>query len=842
MANDWNDVKPVGCKHWLVLPAVYSDALSYGDQIAHFCAALNKLIQNNNTLPEYIQQMIQEYINGGVIGEIVQSVIAEFILNVKYPPEGLTPAVGDGSSDDTEAVQGCIDYAASHNGMAVYFPSGAYSVQSLTLKSEVSLFGFDRYSTKLVLRGGATTPMISLNGSNCGIYNLTLDGNAGVQVENINVIAMNAQDVLLDNLIIQNGYQLLVYNGTGGDLQINDVIFGNAVYKCVDISGNSVVQAKGLKFNQLSSVSGVNVITISSDLGMYEIISNLVCETCLDISGNDNYVYGLVSGATNPYIDNGLRNTIDFKGDVKLEHYVGNTGTTVEGNVGYTVNKAYTEIVNGIYTSTHNSDEIKTVEGKFTTKANSIEENVTDKKNVQSNSYSETITKAKTITAGSVNENITGAKTVEANTSTENVTGAKILTAGSVNENITGNKTVNCKNETHNANIFDIANTLKYKDPVSVNSFYSNVPVLDRSGNTYNLMVATGETEELSGTIGRSDYLITIGDSYGRGEGSGTLYKYTPWVNLIKDYLGLTENVNYWTRSLGGAGFKGNAGGKNFAELLSELSTVISAENKLKVGKILVAGGYNDNSNEVAVSNITEFFNVAKANFPNATVYVASIGWGYDTFINSRIINNVVPVYVQGAAINGGIYITNSQYSLHNYTWFDKDGIHPNNAGQEHIAQMLLSGLLTGSCDNVYNLAPISVTPNTDVCKACNITGYAKLINNQVTLYFDFDKTIVFDKATNMNANLLLGTFNCDIIKAVDNAGFVSIPITGYASYTDSSGTKYFNPVAALWISGKSLYLNMLNISDDGAGFKNVGTLNTMTVRLSATAINTGFC
>lgn len=380
---DWNTVNGVCCKPWLVLPAVYSDALSYGDQIAQFCSALNKMIQNNNNLPAYVQQMIQEYISGGVIGEIVQEVISEFILNVKYPPEGLTPATGDGTADDTEAIQGCIDYAQEHNGMAVYFPSGAYSVQSLTLKSEVSLFGFDRYSTKLVLRGGATNPLISLNGSDVGIYNLTLDGNAGVQVENVNVISMIARDVLLDNLILQNGYQLLVYNGTGGHLQVNDVVFGNAVYRAAGISGNSVVQAKGVKFNQLSAVSGVDVLNVASDGGTYDFISNVSCETCLSVSGNDNYFTGLVSGATNSYIDSGMRNTIDFKCNTKKEYYAGEADSTIEGDVGFTTNGAYSENISGAYTSVRNSTESKIVTGVSTEQYKSNKtESITGKKSI----------------------------------------------------------------------------------------------------------------------------------------------------------------------------------------------------------------------------------------------------------------------------------------------------------------------------------------------------------------------------------------------------------------------------------------------------------------------------
>lgn len=408
MTNDWNNVKPVGCKPWLVLPAVYGDALSYGDQIARFCDALNKVIENNNNLPSYVSQMIQDYISGGVIGEIVQNVIAQFILNVKYPPEGLTPAIGDGSADDTAAVQGCIDYAAIHNGMAVYFPSGAYSVQSLTLKSEVSLFGLDRYSTKLVLRGGATTPMILLNGSDCGIYNLTLDGNAGVQVENINVISMIAQDVLIDNLIIQNGYQLLVYNGTGGHLQINDVVFGNAVYRAIGISGNSVVQAKGLKFNQLSAVSGVDVINIASDGGTYDFISNVPCETCLSISGNDNYVTGIESGATNAFVDSGLRNTIDFKGNERKEYYYGASDTTIEGDVGFTTNGAYSENISGTYSSVVNNSKTEQVNGAFTGNYSSNTVTIENRYNETSGSKAMTVNGAYTENVENETKNVIG--------------------------------------------------------------------------------------------------------------------------------------------------------------------------------------------------------------------------------------------------------------------------------------------------------------------------------------------------------------------------------------------------------------------------------------------------
>ena len=379
---------------------------------------------------------------------------------------------------------------------------------------------------------------------------------------------------------------------------------------------------------------------------------------------------------------------------------------------------------------------------------------------------------------------------------------------------------------------------LKYKTPTPVNDFYSNVQVTDRNGNIYNLMAATDRTEKISNSFGKYPGVVTIGDSYGSGEGNGDINKYTPWTTLIKDYLDLTENIDYWTSSMGGAGFKAALQGKNFNQLLVDLSNTMTEEERNTVGKILVAGGYNDNSN-IYPEDLTDFFNTAKSKFPNAIVYVACIGWGTNRQLATNIFNNTVPSYSKGAALNGGIYIVNSEYSLHNYTWFDGDGIHPNNDGQKNIAEMLTNGLLSGSCSNNYYLTPISVTPNTSVCDECNITGFCSLNNGVINLFFDFGKTIVFNHALNANTPLLLGTLNCDLINAIENPGYCSIPVVAYTSY--DSG-KYFNPIANCWVQGKNLYLNIININAEESSFKTLGTLEVMDVRLLNTSLMTGFC
>lgn len=392
MKFNWNNVKPTCCAKWLVLPTVYSDALSYGEQLDKFCYQLNKIIENNNILPDFIAEMIKEYISNGAIGEVVRDILADYILNVKYPPNGVTPAIGDGSADDTEAIQSCIDYAAE-NGGVVYFPYGSYLTQSLNMKDGVSLFGFDRYSTKIVLKGGATNPLIGGTVSDLSIANLTLDGNSGIQVNDVNVITIVATNVLFTNLIIKDGYTLVNYVGTGGHFQISDVVFGGAVEKCLLTAGNADVQCENVVFNQLSAVGGVSVMDIGTDGGFFNVKSLATCNQCIVINGNNNKVSAIVENAAIPVVDNGLQNNIEIFGISNKEFYSGDVTKEVNGNYSKRIGGAYTKavegnssdscggnyskIVTGVTSETYNGDKTVTEENE-TVNAKRVTKNVTD--------------------------------------------------------------------------------------------------------------------------------------------------------------------------------------------------------------------------------------------------------------------------------------------------------------------------------------------------------------------------------------------------------------------------------------------------------------------------------
>ena len=419
--GNWNVVKPAMCAKWLVLPTVYSDALSYGEQLDKFCYQLNKLIENNNLLPDYIADMIEKYISSGTIGEVIRDILANYILNVKYPPEGITPAVGDGSADDTAAIQGCIDYASA-NGGVVYFPYGSYLSQPLTMKNGVSLFGFDRYSTKIVLKGGATKALINGNVSDLSVVGLTVDGNSGIQVNDVDAVNVTGSNVMFNELIIKDGYNLFSFVGDG-HLQCDNIIFGNAVENCFSVNGNVVVQAKNMLFTNLSKVGGVSVIDIKANGGNYDFNSVADCDTCLMISGNDNKISAMISRANEDYVDTGLRNNICIAGKSNKEFYSGNVNVSANDFV-ETLQGNKTENVTGDITVTGKNSE--------TTLSGNKTENVTGDITVTGKNSETTL-------SGNKTENVTGDITVTGKNSETTLSGNKT-------ENVTGDITVTGKN------------------------------------------------------------------------------------------------------------------------------------------------------------------------------------------------------------------------------------------------------------------------------------------------------------------------------------------------------------------------------------------------------------
>lgn len=334
-----------------VLPLVYDDSLSYAEVLYKVTHVLNKLIENNNELPDYIAGLIQKYITSGDIEKVVQNVVGNFILNVKYPPDGITPASGDGSADDTEALQGCIDYAYNQGGGVVYIPYGKYLVNSLTMRDGVSIIGFDRYSTIMVLKGGASKPLINgTNVSDFSIMNITLDGNATNQVNDLTLMSLSGGNYLMCNLICNDSYELASIDASE-HVQIENIIFNNAGVRALTLSGDAIVQLNSTIFNSLSKVSGVNILTINTSNGFYDFNSNAICDVCCIITGNRNTIETNIINANTPIKDSGTYNTVKNSGVYENKHLSGDKQTKIDGTFTEKVNtktEEYSEITTNI--------------------------------------------------------------------------------------------------------------------------------------------------------------------------------------------------------------------------------------------------------------------------------------------------------------------------------------------------------------------------------------------------------------------------------------------------------------------------------------------------------------
>lgn len=95
-------------------------------------------------------------------------------------------AVGNGTTDDTAAIQAGIDAVSTAGGGTLLFPEGTYIVAGLQIKASVYLQGSGERATTLKLKNSANTYLIAdtryvnnvlYSSGPYGISNLTLDGN-----------------------------------------------------------------------------------------------------------------------------------------------------------------------------------------------------------------------------------------------------------------------------------------------------------------------------------------------------------------------------------------------------------------------------------------------------------------------------------------------------------------------------------------------------------------------------------------------------------------------------------------------------------------------------------------
>lgn len=225
-----------------ILPLVYDDSLSYYEVLAKVIEKINILINNNNNIPAYVKQVFNEFVKSGELEKLVKQILdrQDIVVNVKYPPDGVVAAEGDGATNDTAAFNSCITYAIA-NGLPVYIPDGVYILDAITINGNVQIFGTPKTNLYLNVKPEAGA-MFTIEGGNISLFNLTAYGqhskqpndttflyvneqNANVEVRNVTVSQFNRGFELIDTKSFKADSCIFVNNG------MNAITTSNNAYK-----------------------------------------------------------------------------------------------------------------------------------------------------------------------------------------------------------------------------------------------------------------------------------------------------------------------------------------------------------------------------------------------------------------------------------------------------------------------------------------------------------------------------------------------------------------------------------------------------------------------------------
>jgi len=575
MIGSFTEVKPMF--YWVqhILPLVYDDSLSYMELLGKVTKTLNELVENNSLLPDYIMKLIKEYISSGEIEKVLAEVLANYMLNVKFPPKGLTPAVGDGSADDTEAIQGCINYAYQNGGMAVYFPSGAYLTQPLTLNEKVTLFGQDRYTTRIVMKGGATKPLFTGTVDEMSLTGLGFDGNMDIQVNNVNLFTITVNSAIITNCLLTDGYDLLNIT-VNNELQLDSILFRHAVENALVVGGAGYVQGDNLIFKSLSTLIGKNYVVLNTNKSILEEVKCFgAAPNGVLIGGNSNVVNMWCEACQTPYVDNGTNNTVHVYSVMEDEKFTGNVTQYIGGSLTQTVVAGKTlatgnvkDTANGTREESTTGNKTETVNGtKSVVVLRSLDENIgTDKISVVKGTKTETITGlytenangGKVLVSTDYNENVTN-KNVTAAKVEETLTGNKTVTAANIIETVSGDRTINGGDITHTGDNITTHAKIDLEEQTDGNKVMKVTGTINETTGAKTENVNGAHTETVTGakstTAGTVDMTATNGETH-RGKRMSILNtdplqysKPAPAPDLSKyfDYVPMLDinNVGY---------------------------------------------------------------------------------------------------------------------------------------------------------------------------------------------------------------------------------------------------------------------------------------------------------
>ena len=433
-----------------ILPLVYDDSLSYYEVLAKVVEKINILINNNNNIPAYVKQVFNEFIESGQLEILVKQIIdrQDIVVNVKYPPEGVTAAQGDGATNDTAAFNSCIAYGVK-NGIPVYIPAGTYMLDAMTINGNVQIFGTPKTNLYLNVKPEAGA-LFTIEGGNVGFFNLTAYGQHSKQPNDTTFLYVNGQtaNVEVRNLNVsqfKRGFELI---GTKS-FKADSCIFVNNGMNAITTSSNAYkVTIDNCHFEGLTERNATTYI-ISNSNGLRLMNAEFLAGASVGINyvdSRDVFIHYYKSAIETPVTGTGV-NPIIIENNGKIRYALNDDIAAYVANLDL-------ETTGNITLETHDM----------------------------------------TLNAANLTETITGDKVSQAANRSDIASGTATLEAGTINVQTTGgeNHEVTGQFNVH-AGSYKMLDVVR-RTPAGTTNYTDEAPFIDNAGNNKALLVK-GETD-----------------------------------------------------------------------------------------------------------------------------------------------------------------------------------------------------------------------------------------------------------------------------------------------------------------------------------------------------------
>lgn len=334
-------------------------------------------------------------------------------------------------------------------------------------------------------------------------------------------------------------------------------------------------------------------------------------------------------------------------------------------------------------------------------------------------------------------------------------------------------------------------------------------------------------------------YYVLVGDSYGYDAVRDGI-SVTGWTTLFKQWNGLTEGTDCFSRSEAGAGFSNTSSdGRNFNGILSYIAAGMTSEEKDLVGTIIIAGGTNDHNAANRNADYVTLFNTLKlnidSNFPNCSkVLIAPIGMNNATRTSRLLAPELYSKYENACRYVGFSFAWGAWYYRYDHRTETSDYIHLNNDGEKIATSMICTALSGGKC-GYYARETISVTPSSAYTTS--------------TLEFELiiqDSTITLSKTETNHQFMLVtpGSFTMGSSQHTMGTTVSNVlPHNNYIVYRtsgrchDADSGKFFDAPVMLWIVNGNFSIT-IPYTDDLTGYKTITNCDFVGIDLNDFAVS----